>query len=42
MSEPSSNEFNTDSVGTDPISTKSVVQTNNTKPLTVAGLASVE
>lgn len=40
MSEPSSNEFNTDSVGTDPISTKSVVQTNNTKPLTVAGLAS--
>lgn len=28
MSEPSSNEFNTDSVGTDPISTKSVVQTD--------------
>jgi len=42
MDEPSSNEFNTDSVGTDPISTKSIVQTNNTKPLTVAGLASVE
>ncbi|MBD2251379.1 DUF1830 domain-containing protein [Nostoc parmelioides] len=42
MSEPSSNEFNTDSLGTDPISTKSVAQTNNTKPLTVAGLASVE
>ncbi|HEY9803349.1 MAG TPA: DUF1830 domain-containing protein [Leptolyngbyaceae cyanobacterium] len=42
MDDPSSNEFNTDSVGTDPISTKSIVQTNNTKPLTVAGLASVE
>ncbi|MBD2504964.1 DUF1830 domain-containing protein [Anabaena azotica] len=42
MDDPSSNEFNTDSVNTDPISTKSIVQTNNTKPLTVAGLASVE
>jgi hypothetical protein len=42
MEEPSNSEFNTDSVGTDPISTKSIVQTNNTKPLTVAGLASVE
>ncbi|BAT51910.1 hypothetical protein NOS3756_08410 [Nostoc sp. NIES-3756] len=42
LDEPSSSEFNTDSVVTDPISTKSIVQTNNTKPLTVAGLASVE
>jgi hypothetical protein len=42
MDEPSNSEFNTDSVVTDPISTKSIVQTNNTKPLTVAGLASVE
>ncbi len=42
MEEHSGNEFNTDSVGTDPISTKSIDQTNNTKPLTAAGLASVE
>ncbi|MBD2345048.1 DUF1830 domain-containing protein [Anabaena subtropica] len=42
MSEPSSHEFDTDSVGTDPISKKPIVQTNNTKPLTVAGVASVE
>ncbi|BCL36788.1 DUF1830 domain-containing protein [Nostoc sp. MS1] len=42
MDEPSNSEFNTDSVVTDPISTKSISQTNNTKPLTVAHLASVE
>ncbi|QLE55244.1 DUF1830 domain-containing protein [Nostoc sp. TCL26-01] len=48
MDEPSSYDFNTSSIGADPISTKPIVQSNNTKsgdttkPLTVASLASVE
>jgi Domain of unknown function (DUF1830) len=47
INETSSSEFNTDSVGIDPISKKPRVQINTkigdtTKPLTVAGLASVD
>ncbi|MBE9051132.1 DUF1830 domain-containing protein [Nostocales cyanobacterium LEGE 11386] len=48
INEPSSSEFNTDSIGIDAISTKPMVQSINTKiedttkPLTIAGLASID
>jgi hypothetical protein len=48
INEPSSSEFNTDAIGTDPISTKPIVKLKNTKlsdttkPLTTAGLASID
>ncbi|AFY50010.1 protein of unknown function (DUF1830) [Nostoc sp. PCC 7524] len=48
INEPSSSEFNTDAIGTDPISTKPIVKSKNTKlsdttkPLTTAGLASID
>ncbi|MBW4555890.1 MAG: DUF1830 domain-containing protein [Trichormus sp. ATA11-4-KO1] len=48
INEPSSSEFNTDSIGIDAISTTPMVQSINTKiedttkPLTIAGLASID
>ncbi|RCJ34135.1 hypothetical protein A6770_17555 [Nostoc minutum NIES-26] len=48
INEPSSSEFNTDSIGNDPISKKTMVQSikttteDTTRSLTVAGLASVD
>lgn len=48
INEPSSSEFNTDAIGTDPISSKPIVKLKNTKlsdttkPLTTAGLASID
>ncbi|WP_066377910.1 MULTISPECIES: DUF1830 domain-containing protein [unclassified Anabaena] len=48
IDEPSSSEFNTDTIGADPISTQSIVPSKNTKlgdttkPLTTAGLSSID